>query len=111
MVVGEHGTIERLHSLFLDESGNYVGDASLGHGARSALSLRMRELFGRALSMNAKGMVIAHNHPSGFCRPSQSDIIATHRIRSIAETLDVELVDHLIFTRDTVYSMRAGGNL
>ncbi|MFN7158296.1 MAG: JAB domain-containing protein [Erythrobacter cryptus] len=29
----------------------------------------------------------------------------------IARALDITLVDHLIFTRDAVYSMRAGGLL
>lgn len=111
MVVGQHGRVEQMHSLFLDDRGDYLGDAPLGQGADRALSLRMRELFSKALGMNARGMVIAHNHPSGQCWPSQCDIEATKRIRIFAEAVDIQLVDHLIFTRSEVYSMRAGGNL
>lgn len=111
MVIGPQGRTERCHALFLDHRRAFLGDSPLGEGADSTLSLRMRDLFGRALSMNASGILIAHNHPSGQCRPSHCDISSTMRIRSVAETLDIQLIDHLIFTHDAVYSMRAGGNL
>lgn len=111
MVIAREGITERCHAIFLDERRAFLGDTALGQGADSTLSLRMRDLFGRALSMNARGILIAHNHPSGHCRPSRCDISSTMRIRSVAETLDMQLIDHLIFTRDAVYSMRAGGNL
>ena len=111
MVIGNYGRTERLHALFLDERRSYLGDAPLGQGTDRRLSVRMREMFGKALSLNANGIIIAHNHPSGFCRPSQSDISATRRAQSVAEALDIHLIDHLIFTCDAAYSMRAGGNL
>jgi DNA repair protein RadC len=45
------------------------------------------------------------------CRPSADDIAATRRLQTIAEALELRLVDHLIVTRRAVYSMRAGGCL
>ena len=111
MVVGPHGTTERLHALYLDSARAYLGDTALGQGADQRLSLRMREMFERALALKADGIILAHNHPSGLCRPSPCDIEATQRIRIVAQALDIQLIDHLIFTRDAVYSMRAGGNL
>lgn len=111
MVIQPPGQIERVHAIFLDRNRGFIGDAPLGHGNSGSLSLRMREVFGRALSFDAHSFIIAHNHPSGQCRPSQYDIDATARLNSIARTLDIELLDHLIFTREAVYSMRAGGLL
>ena len=61
--------------------------------------------------MGARGLIVAHNHPSGDCRPSRSDILATHRLKEVAIALDIELIDHLILTENAVYSMRAGGDL
>jgi DNA repair protein RadC len=75
------------------------------------LQLRMRLLLGEALRLDAAGIILAHSHPSGICRPSPSDITATHQLAMVARALDVSLVDHLIFTNDAVYSMRAGGLL
>ena len=51
-------------------------------------------------------------------RPAQSharghgcDIAATRRLAEVAKALDIALIDHLIFTQEAVYSMRAGGLL
>jgi len=102
---------ERFHAVFLDRVHAVLGDAPMGEGGQGALSIRMREVFAHALGVGATGLIIAHNHPSGQCRPSQSDIDATRRLKQVANALDIELVDHLIITHDAVYSMRAGGNL
>lgn len=108
MVIAKPFEAERFHALFVDEKRSYLGDAPLGLGGSGQLSLRMRDLFSKALCLNADGILIAHNHPSGQCRPSRSDIMSTRRLETVATALDIELVDHLIFTKDAVYSMRAG---
>lgn len=111
MVLQSPAHAERFHVVYLDGQRSYLGDAPLGQGSVGALSLRMRSVFSRALSLGASSLVVAHNHPSGLCRPSEKDIVATRRLNDIASALDIELVDHLIFTRTAVYSMRAGGDL
>lgn len=108
MVITAPHNAERFHALFVDQRRSYLGDAPMGNGGSGGLSLRMRELFTKALSLSARGLLIAHNHPSGLCRPSESDIVSTRRLEKVATALDIELLDHLIFTRDAVYSMRAG---
>jgi DNA repair protein RadC len=80
-------------------------------GGLNVLFLRMRENFGEALRLDAHGLILAHNHPSGHCRPSSCDIIATRRLAEVARALDIVLIDHLILTDEAVYSMRAGGLL
>jgi DNA repair protein RadC len=102
---------ERCHALFVDDRRSCIGDAAIGRGGRGALCLRMREIFGEALRIDARGIILAHNHPSGECRPSGCDIAATQQLAAVANALDIELIDHLIFTREAVYSMRAGGLL
>lgn len=100
---------ERFHAIFLDCRNAYLDDAAFGTGCGPSLSLRMRELFGRALDLGAAGIVVAHNHPSGLCRPSDTDIAATRRLSAVGAALDISLLDHLVITRDAVFSMRAGG--
>lgn len=102
---------ERGHAIFLDARRGWLGDAPCGIGTMSTLSLRLRALLGEALRHDAAGIILAHSHPSGFCGPSGCDIAATRRLAEIARALDIALVDHLIFTADSVYSMRAGGLL
>jgi DNA repair protein RadC len=71
----------------------------------------MRSLFGEALRLNAAGMILAHNHPSGQCRPSDCDIAATRRLQDVGRALDITLSDQRSFPRKALYSMRAGGLL
>ena len=108
MVIRMPFEAERFHVLFVDDRRSYLGDAPMGSGGTHCLSLRMRDIFSKALSLRAAGIVIAHNHPSGQCRPSRSDIVSTRRLEQVATALDIELLDHLIFTQGAVYSMRAG---
>jgi len=100
---------ERGHAIFLDAQRAWLGDTAFGLGGLSSLSLRMRSLFGEAMRLGATGMILAHNHPSGQCRPSGCDIAATRRLQEVGQALDVAVIDHLIFTTEAVYSMRAGG--
>ena len=102
---------ERFHVVFLDSDRNCRDDCIMSCGSSLHLPVRLRDVFTRALCLNASGIVVAHNHPSGDCRPSESDLKATRRLRDIGRALDIELLDHLIFTREKVYSMRAGGKL
>lgn len=102
---------ERGHAVFVDANHTWLGDTGFGMGSMTGLSLRMRGLFGEALRLRASGIILAHNHPSGHCRPSGNDIAATLRLQDVARALDIILIDHLIFTAEAVYSMRAGGLL
>lgn len=102
---------ECCHVIFLDERRRYLGDANVGLGSLTTLSLRMREIFVEAMRLDARGIILAHSHPSGHCHPSDRDVAATRRLSEVSKALDVELIDHLIFADDAVYSMRAGGVL
>jgi DNA repair protein RadC len=102
---------ERCHAVFVDGQRACLGEAAVGMGGADTLHLRMRALFAAALRVNAAGIILAHNHPSGQCQPSNHDIMATRRLQDVGRALDIDLVDHLIFTPEAVYSMRAGGYL
>lgn len=57
------------------------------------------------------GIVLAHNHPSGDARPSQTDCRATRRLATAAEAIDCALLDHLIFAGGECTSFRRLGLL
>ena len=54
---------------------------------------------------------MAHNHPSGDSQPSESDIQLTRRLCLVAEALDVQFLDHLIFAGGSMTSFRQMGLL
>lgn len=69
----------------------------------------IRLLFAIALKACASGVIIAHNHPSGTLEPSDSDIQLTKKIKKSGELLDINLLDHLIVTKEGFYSLSYTG--
>ena len=67
-----------------------------------------RSLFTGALGLDAHSLLLAHNHPSGDCRPSAADQTVTDMVRAHAAIFGIEVVDHLIFTEDQCFSMQRG---
>ena len=97
--------------LFLDNRHRVICFDEVFRGTIDGASVHPRDVVKLALARNAAAVILAHNHPSGECRPSGCDISATRQLAAVARALDIELIDHLIFTTRAVYSMRAGGLL
>lgn len=111
LVLAPPAISERLHVAFLDDNNRILSVAGFGDGCAAALSLSLRELFRHALSVGARRLLMAHNHPSGDCRPSERDIEATIRLTAVAHALEIEVLDHLIFSNTDTFSMRRKGLL
>jgi len=61
------------------------------------------------LLANASAMILAHNHPSGTLKPSDTDIKLTRKLKSAGEILDIAVYDHMILTREGYYSFADKG--
>jgi DNA repair protein RadC len=62
-----------------------------------------------ALENKAPYVILAHNHPSGRCKPSEADRWTTDEIVQALETLDIEVYDHVIISQYDDFSFRAAG--
>nr|WP_161593700.1 JAB domain-containing protein [Parerythrobacter lutipelagi] len=101
---------ERLLVIFSGAGQSYLLDEEMGLGGPDTVRLTSAKLFRRALTVGAQGIMLAHNHPSGICTPSEPDKLATRELADLAAKLQIDLIDHLIVTRSKIYSMRAGGH-
>jgi DNA repair protein RadC len=70
-----------------------------------------REVFADALADRASGIIVAHNHPSGGLEPSEHDLDITLQLRKAGEIMGIELLDHIIFNRNSYYSFLESGKL
>ena len=70
-----------------------------------------REVFADAICDRAASIIIAHNHPSGTLRPSAADIRITERLKEVAKLVGIDLLDHLIVSREGYYSFADEGRL
>jgi DNA repair protein RadC len=71
----------------------------------------LRTIIADAAAHGSAGIVLAHNHPSGDPRPSDSDCRATRRLATAAEALDCAIIDHLVFGGAECTSLRRLGYL
>lgn len=102
---------EKLVVLHLDRGRHLLALEERDAESDASVLLPIREIIARALEIDARGLVIAHNHPSGDPRPSRADIQATRRLADTADALDIRLHDHLIFAGADCRSFRDLGLL
>lgn len=106
-------TIEHFWCIYLTNANSIIAMQKVAEGGISGVSVDVRVIMRQALGYNATGIVLAHNHPSGSCKPSRLDIDITKKVHEAAETLDIRLIDHVILTSslDTSYSFYENGLL
>lgn len=100
---------EIMYQLCLDAKGRMLSCQRISEGDVSSVSLNMRKLVETALRSNAVLVALAHNHPSGVAFPSKEDCIATRMAAEALDTIDIQLVDHIIVADDDFISMRQAG--
>ena len=82
--------------ITVDTKNRVTGIFEVARGHLSACLVHPREVFKRALLMNASSIFVAHNHPSGDVTPSGDDKAITKRLKDAGEILGVSLLDSLI---------------
>ncbi|HUH35596.1 MAG TPA: DNA repair protein RadC [Moheibacter sp.] len=103
--------VEEFWVLFLNQGNFLVHKEQISKGGISQTSVDLRIILKIALEQMATGIVLAHNHPSGNLKPSESDIHLTKKIKAAAKTLDIFVLDHLIITQKTYFSFSDEGLL
>lgn len=75
-------------------------------GLVNQTQIHAREAFRFAIRENAVAVVFAHNHPSGNLKPSPQDIQSTQQLVSAGKLLDIPVLDHIIISDNSFYSIR-----
>ena len=96
---------EQLRGLYLNSRYQLVHEETISVGSLTSNIVHPREVFQPALERGAVAVIIAHNHPSGATEPTNADIEVTNQLRAGGAILGIELLDHLIITRDTYASL------
>ena len=102
---------EMVYLLLLDGAGQVLNCRLLAKGSVNATGVPIRRLVQEALTANATGIVLAHNHPCGIALPSKEDVELTLRLREALEIMDLTLLDHIIVADDDFVSLRDSGYL
>lgn len=86
--------------LLFDRDGRHITTETVGTGSVGEASVSGRALAENALFSGAKQAVLAHNHPSGACDPSDEDRDVTERIARSLGGIGVEFLRHYVVADD-----------
>jgi DNA repair protein RadC len=101
---------ESLWVAHIDEQARCL-HVSCHDGDETGAAFPIRDIILDAAEHGSAGIVLAHNHPSGDPRPSDSDCRATRRLATAAEAIDCAVLDHLVFAGNECTSLRRLGYL
>lgn len=90
----------------LDCKNQIIGAFLISKGGINFSNVNICDIIKRALLCNSTKIILAHNHPSGKLDESSADIITTKKIIEACNTMNIELLDHLIITDESFKSLR-----
>jgi DNA repair protein RadC len=100
---------EELRVVLLDTKNHVLRVATVYQGNVSSSLVRVGELFRDAVRLNAAGVILVHNHPSGDPTPSPDDLHLTAEALAAGRLLDIAMLDHLVIGHDAYVSLRDRG--
>ncbi|HKG55738.1 MAG TPA: DNA repair protein RadC [Candidatus Limnocylindrales bacterium] len=110
-LVLQMGRLEReeLRVVLLNTKNVVLRVATVYQGNVASSLVRVGELYRDAVRLNASGVILVHNHPSGDPTPSPDDLHLTAEALAAGRLLDIQLLDHLVVGHDAFVSLRDRG--
>jgi len=95
--------------LTLDGANRLISRRTITIGTLNSSLSHPREVFADAVSDRAANIIICHNHPSGILKPSENDIEITKRLLESGKLLGINVIDHIILTKNGFFSFADKG--
>ena len=86
-----------------------LGTHEIYIGNVNSFVIRVSEVLRPAIRENCPSVIVVHNHPSGDPTPSPEDVLVTRELRTSAEMMDIELLDHIILGQGQFVSLKDKG--
>lgn len=96
---------EHLRGIYLNAHYKVIHDEMISIGTVDTSIIHAREVFRPALEHSAAAVILVHNHPSGVASANEADIFATQLLVEAGKILGIDLIDHVIVTKDSYSSV------
>ena len=90
----------------LDNRNKVINIDIVSIGTLNSSLIHPRETFEVAIKNHAGTIIICHNHPSGELKPSEDDLVITQTLIKAGKLIGIEITDHLIITKDGLFSFK-----
>lgn len=108
--IGAHPN-EVFKVIYLDSRYRIIDLETLTEGTIDRATVYPRKVMESALKKRASILAFAHNHPDGNITPSDQDKTITRALILAARALNINILDHIIVSKDEVFSFRKEGLL
>ncbi len=98
---------EHFVMLCLDSRNSLIKICNISTGSLNTGVVHPREVFKEAIQSSAAQIIVGHNHPSGNPDPSPEDVALTRRLEEAAKIFGIELLDHIVVTKNRFSSLKA----
>ena len=98
---------EQVRILFLNKKNILIADELQTSGTVDQTPIYPREIVKRVLLHEASAIILVHNHPSGHCTPSKSDIELTQKVVEACKSVNVIVHDHVIIGNNDFFSFKS----
>lgn len=102
---------EHFITLTLNGASNLIERRTVFIGTVTESIIHPREIFADAITDRASGIIFVHNHPMDDPQPSDVDIAITKRLCEVARLIGIDVIDHLIVSKDDHFSFQNEGLL
>ena len=102
---------EHFVCITLNGAGEILGNRTITLGLLNHSLVHPREVFADAITDRAASIICVHNHPSGSLDPSPQDVAITTQLKEAGSLLGIQLIDHIIVTKNGHLSLRERGLL
>jgi len=100
---------EQLYLIGLDSRNNIKTIDLISLGTLNETLVSPKEVYRTALIKNCASIILVHNHPSQDPTPSQADLEVTKKLKEAGKMIEVNLIDHLIYTNNGYQSLKELG--
>lgn len=97
--------------LMLNKANKLIGKERISKGGLDTTVVDIRLIIKSCIEKSSCHIVLAHNHPSGSCKPGVTDKAMTEKLKKGAMMCDIELVDHIIVAGNEYFSFADEGLL
>jgi DNA repair protein RadC len=87
---------EKFMAIYLNSKNKILDYEITAEGTVTQARVYPRKIIRKALEVNAAGLIVVHNHPSGETNPSKNDIELTKVLNQLCDAMDIRLLDHII---------------
>jgi len=105
------GAYEQAYILYLNNANEVIGYYHHSSGGIAGTIMDVEMISAMAVKSLSRGVLIAHNHPSGALQPSPNDLRISKQLNDALALFNIPLLDSIIITKNNYYSLKDNGDL